>query len=259
MKRVKEKKKKGIFWYVIIGVVFLVLVFVGVIGYSVYNDLQEEKLLKQEIINLSNKNLLTDNFDIYVKTTGDYAYVEEAIKTFYKELADSSKVISNYMADEELLYILKPEQLNLNRPNFDDNYKKLDEVQNQTNEAIKNISSLCDEEKIKNLIDREKVDDYYIDLYEKLMYTEDDLEDFHDTKVQMEKLSLDLNAFLNKIREILDMLKNNNSSWEVENGTIYFNSDSLVNEYNKLYYELQDLADNFDTDTSSGADNGISA
>lgn len=249
------KKKKGIF--IVIGVIIAVLVVVaGVIGYLVIGDLKQEELLKQEVVNVSNKNIFTDNYDIEVKTTGDYAYIEEAIKKYYKELSDNSKVISFYLEDEELTNILTPENLEKNRPNFTESYKLLTDATTKTTEAINNIANLCSEEKIKSLIDKDKVDEYYLDLYQDLMYTEKDLQDFQELKTEMETLSTNLNDFLSKVNEILNFLEKNNPSWVIENKQIYFDNDNLVNKYNKLYNELttiankiQDTNNNYDTNS----------
>ena len=74
------------------------------------------------------------------------------------------------------------------------------------------------------------------------MYTKKDLKSFQETKQEMETLSTDLNTFLDKVRQILDLLKNNSNSWTIENGQLYFDSDQLVNQYNQLYNELNQLA-----------------
>ena len=79
MTKVKGKVQKTVKTvFIITGILFAIFGFI--IGYSVVKDLEQEELLKQEIINYSNKNIATDNFEITVKTKGDYAYVEEAIK-----------------------------------------------------------------------------------------------------------------------------------------------------------------------------------
>ena len=79
-----EKKKHKTLKRVILAIVAIVVVLATIIIYFVVKDLQQEELLKQEIVNYSNKNLGTDDFPIVVKTTGDYAYVEEAVKKYYK-------------------------------------------------------------------------------------------------------------------------------------------------------------------------------
>ena len=247
------KKKILIF----IGVI--VLIVVALVAYTVVSDLKQEEVLKQEIVNVSNKNILTDNFDVEVKTTGDYAYVEEAVKQYYKDLSDSAKKINYYLNDEELTNILAPENLEKNRPDFDESKELLNEARQNTTDAINRISDLCEEETIKNLLDKDKVDKYYIDLYEDLMYTDKDVKELQETKQEMDTLSKNLNIFLDKVEEMLTFLENNNNYWYIENNQIYLETEDLVEEYNNLYSELNKIAtENFDTNNQSN-DTSITA
>ena len=92
------KKKKMIKW-IIITVAIIITSFLALCGYWVIEDLKQEEILKQEIINYSHKNLESDDFTVIVKTKGDYAYVEEAIKKYYKELSDNIKGMNKYLMD----------------------------------------------------------------------------------------------------------------------------------------------------------------
>ena len=235
--RGRYMKKKII---LILGIIIAIIV--GVIGYLVVKDLQQEDILKQEVVNLSNKDLLKDDYTIEVKTTGDYAYIEEAIKKFYKELSDSIKILNYYITDEELINLLAPESLIANRPNFTNSYQILENARIQITQAIQSIANLCEEDTIKNLIDKEKVDEYSYEFYLQLMYTEKDLKTFTETKAQMEELSSNLNLFLDKVKEMLNLLEKNNSSWEIIDGQIYFSTNQLVDQYNSLYNELNTIA-----------------
>ena len=240
-KRKRRGKNNGIIKKVIIVIAVIILIFCVLIGYAVYNMTKQEEVLTQEVINWSNKNLLKDNFEINIKTKGEYAYVENAIKKFYKKLSNNVKQLYYYLESDELTNILSIENLQNDRPNFIKSNNTISTVKANATTAINNIASLCDEETIKSLLDKDKVDDYYIDIYKKLMYTEQDLKNFKETKAEMEELSKNLNIFLDKIQEILNLLEKNNNNWMIENGQLYFSSDSLVNQYNTLYKELQTI------------------
>lgn len=235
----KNKKGKGKL-FLIVGII-LVICVMGFV-YLVIEDIKQEDILKQEIVNVSNKDLLNDNFNIEVKTKGDYAYIEEAVKKYYQELSNSIKVINNYLNDESLINILSADSLVADHPNFINSYQILEKTKTNVTESIQTIANLCEEETIKNLIDREKVDDYSYELYLKLMYTEEDLKFLQETKQESEILSQNLTLFLDKVKEILDMLVRNNGRWTIENGQIYFDTNSLVTEYNNLYNELNKIA-----------------
>ncbi|MBQ8682009.1 MAG: hypothetical protein IJ509_03770 [Bacilli bacterium] len=248
MKKKNSKVKKGIFLGIGIILIFLVVGF----SYLVLQDLEQENLLKKEIVNVSNKDFLTDSYDIEVVTTGDYAYIEEAVKSYYKELADNIKLIDNYLNNQELFQILSAENLQADGPNFDKSYKILNDAKTNTSMALENIINLCKEETIKNLIDEEKIDSYSYQLYLELMYTEDDLEDMAATGQEMQELSDNLITFLNKVEAMLNFLKTNNGDWYIENSQLYFRNTNLVNQYNNLYDDLNKFVqENFATNNKS--------
>ena len=232
----KKKIKKVL---IVIGVVMLILI-VGV-GYFIYQDLKQEDILKQEVIDWSNKDLVNDNFDIEIQTTGDYAYVENAVKKFYKELSDNVKTLEYSLDNDDLINILSLDNLQKDRPSFNHSHQVLNIVKADATKAIENIARLCDKEYVKNLLDKDKVSEYYIDFYQRLMYTEQDLKELKQTEEEMQELSTNLNLFLDKVDEILRMLEKNNSFWFIENNQIYFETDELVNEYNTLYQELKTI------------------
>ena len=224
------KKKKSI-KKIITGIVIAVVIFLGLIFFMAYKELQEEDILKQEIINYSNKDLATDDYSIKVKTTGDRAYVEEAVKKYYKSLSDSVKAINSYLNDEELTNILTIESLRNDSPNYLKSHTLISNTKSKVTKELENISSLCEEDTIKNLIDKDKLSDseYYYDFYLDLMYTEKDLEMLNSTKEEMEILSTKLNEFLDKADEILTFLETNANYIEYTDADIYISDDNILN------------------------------
>lgn len=249
----KDRNKSYKLKYILIFIGIILVIFVSVIGYLVVKDLEQEDILKKEIVNLANMDLVTGNYDVEVKTTGDYAYIEEAIKTYYKKLSDSVKVINNYLNDEELINILSASNLESDGPNFERSYKILSDTREMSNQAMATIINLCSEETIKGLIDKKKVDSYSFDLYLELMYTEDDLKNLEKTKTQMQVISTNLNTFLDKVEAMIKMLETNSGYWFIDEGQLYFEKDSLVTEYNNLYSDLNNFVnENFDDSNNTG-------
>lgn len=239
-----EKKKHKTLKKVILAVVVIFVAFAAMIIYFVAKDLKQEELLKQEIVNYSNKNLQTDEFPIVVKTTGDYAYVEEAVKKYYKNLSDNVKALNSYLKNDKLLTVLSPNSLKDDRPAYASSHEVIKSTKDKVNEALKNIDELCDEKTIKSLIDKEKLDDgeYYYDLYLKFMYTKKDKEELDKTRKSMEEVSKAFNEYLDKADEILTFLQANDSVIEYKGNGVYFSSNSQLEQYNKLVTELQDIA-----------------
>lgn len=239
MKKLKSNGKK-----IFILVALIVLVIGAAIGYLVVDELQQEDILKQEIINFSNKDLVTGDFEVKVKTKGDYAYIEEAIKNYYKELSNNIKILNSYLTDENLIKILSAENISSDGPSFVNSYKLLEDTKANSVKAMEEIANLCKEDTIKNLLDKKMVDDYSYELYLDLMYSKEDLADMKIISDDMQALSNNLNTFLDKVIGILKFLEGNANMWSIEEGQLYFKSTALVNEYNNLYNDLTEFSKN---------------
>lgn len=240
LKSKKNKRKKLWIALAIFGVV--IIAFVGGVFYMASDDLKQEDLLKKEVVTLSNKNLDTDDFSITIVTKGDYVYVEEAVKKFYLELSNNVKKIGAVLNDQEFIQILSVNNIASDGPNFTKSITLIDNTIKDVKDSLNNIINLCNEEAILGLIDKSKVDDYYIDFYKELMLTDSDKKDLDSTKKEVTNLSINIEEFLNKAKEMLLMLKSNSGSWSVSNGQLYFTTDDLVNTYNNLYNELTEKA-----------------
>lgn len=239
MKKGKILKKIIITILVIFGLLFALILFLAI------SQNREEQILKQEIINYSNKNLVDDDFSITVKTSGDYAYVEEAVKRFYKELSDNAKTISSYLASDEFNTILSPEKLSLDRPNYTKSYSFLDIARKKINDSLSQIQKLTNQETVKNLLDKDKLEDsdYYYELYLNLMCTEQDLKNLEELRKETEIMTKNLNELIDKIYEILDFLKANDNIVVYGDNTVYFKSNATLIKYQELIEELNKIMD----------------
>lgn len=236
-------KNKKILKKIIITIAIIFIVIVGLIIYLVVKDLKEESILKQEVINFSNKSLEKDDFTINIKTNGDYAYVEEAIKKYYKNLSENVKAINSYLTNKQLTNILSIESLVNDRPDFTISHTTIKNTKSKLSKAIENINNLCNENTIKNLIDKDKLSDsdYYYDLYLQLMYTKKDLKELEKIRKDMEELSTKLNTYLDKMDQVLTFLQTNDQNIEYSD-KLYFNSENLLTEYKRLISELDIIA-----------------
>lgn len=250
MKKGKKVKK------IVLGILGFVIVCFGIIIYFAVKDLKQEEVLKQEIINYSNRNLAVDQFPVDVKTSGDYAYVEEAVKKYYKALSDNVKAINSYLNNDKLTKILSIPNLIADRPDFTMSRTTIKNTKRKLEKAIGNIDSLCDEKTIKNLIDKEKFDDdeYYYDLYLQIMYTEQDVKEFAQLKKEMETLSQNLNQYLDKVDEILKFLQENDKLIRYEQNGMYFNSDESLSTYKKLLSELDEAVSKIEVSNDSSSE-----
>ena len=230
----------------IIGII--IISFIILVVYEYINMSKQEELLKNEVINYMSKDLEKDNYYITIKTKGDYAYIEQAIKKYYKNLSDNIKDINNYINDKNLTNTMNPKLIAENRPNYFSNHQIIKNYKNKLNKSFENISMLCDKEYIKNLLDKEKFEDYEYsyEIYKNLMYTKEDLKNLENTKIEIKQTNNNLNNMLDKMDEILVFFEVNNENWDYEDGKFYFENETLVNKYNSLFRQLSDIVRTLD-------------
>ena len=89
---------------IIIAIIVIVIAVIGALGYMVISDLGQEEKLNQEfseIADLSNaENINTDELNKRLDrtvTTGDYAKVEVALKSYLKDELKTSEGIMNVL------------------------------------------------------------------------------------------------------------------------------------------------------------------
>lgn len=212
---------------------------------------KEKDLLEKEILAFQDKDLSRDDFTVKVKTKKSYAYIEETIKKYYKDLSDNIKSINYYLSNNNFIEILSIEQLKKDRPNYTFSHVTVKSTKSKINKALENIDNLCSEENIKNLIDKKKFHDYdrkyFSDLFLDTIYSNGEAIKLDNTKEEMDRLSKDLNTFLDKIDKVLTFLHDNDDDLELSSTKgIIFEDEDISNSYKKLYNELQEIAGNFE-------------
>lgn len=236
--KVKKVPRKNIFLKIIF---VIILFFVVGIGYFVYSDLKQEKLLKNEIQEYMSLDFKDDKYTIDIKTSGDYALVETAIKSYFKEISDIVKQVNIIESDDEFNNILTTENFKNDGPDFISTLKKISDVRNDFKDNINKFVSMCSKEYMLSMIEKyDDLDTYYIDLYKELMYTDKDLEDIEKTKNEMLKLEDSFSVFLDDCENIIVFLKENKGKWIIDANSIVFDSDELLKEYNNLTKKLLD-------------------
>lgn len=220
-------KKKKILKYL----TFILIVLISIIiGYIFTNNKRQEELLKKEIIKLVEKDLNKDNYDIKIKTKGEYAKVEKKLKKHYKELSSNIKIINSYLDNQDLINILSIDNIENNAPSFENSYNLINNVKDELNSSISIVINLSSEETIKEILDEKRI-----------KYIKDDIKKLSNIKDESQIIVDDLNIFLDKVEVILNLLKNNTNNWYIKDNELYFKTNKLVNEYNNLYNDLNNF------------------
>ena len=225
----------------IILLIVIVIALIGV-GYFVFTDMGQEEKLKTELseldqlVNAENINMDEVNNRLNrIVTTGDYAVVEEAFKSYLKENFDNSIEIANILNNEKMTTLLTVENYQNDGKDFTESKEYITNTKATLENCKNKYTEFLTEEKAMSYINDKGLDSYYIDLY-KNEIVGDMSSASQDTTVQD---SIDeVIEILNTSEEVLNLLSENQESWEIDGENIVFDSESLSNQYNELIKSL---------------------
>ena len=231
-KKEKNNKKK-----ILITIGIIVAILVGLVAYGVVADLHQEKKLKKELdylYEITNKEDYDekeiDKILNRTVTTGDYKKVEVAYKQYTKECFTILTDITSVLGNDRLAYVLTAENYQEDGKDFIKTKEYLKSAKETLQRSMTKYNEYFTEEKAMSYLDK-TLDDYYIDFYkdEVVGNLESDEED--------EKLFDSLNSIIDLINaeeEVIHFLIENKDNWQVENGSITFTTDALIDKYNML-------------------------
>ena len=227
---------------VLIAILIIIVIAIAVVGYFVFSDMMQEDKLKTELSELDQlvnaKNIdmdaINDKLDKIV-TTGDYAVVEKAFKSYLRENFDNSIQIAEILNDEKLTTLLTVENYESDGKDFTESKNYITTTRTTLEDCKAKYTEFLTEDKAMSYINDKGLDSYYTDLYKNELMGDMDLAS-QDTTVQD---SIDeVISILNTSEEVLNLLSENQDAWEIEGENIVFNSDSLSNKYDELINSL---------------------
>ena len=225
----------------IVLLIIIVIALVGV-GYFVFTDMMQEDKLKTELselndlVNAENINMDAVNEKLNRRiTTGDYEKVEDAYKSYLRDNFDNSIQIANILNDEKITTLLTVENYESDGKDFTGSKEYITNTRETLEECKAKYTEFLTEEKAMSYINDKGLDSYYTDLY-KNEFIGDMSSASQDTTVQD---SIDeVIGILNISEEVLNLLSENQDSWEINGENIVFNSESLSNQYDELINSL---------------------
>ena len=225
----------------IVLLIIIVIALVGV-GYFVFTDMMQEDKLKTELselndlVNAENINMDAVNEKLNRRiTTGDYEKVEDAYKSYLRDNFDNSIQIANILNDEKITTLLTVENYESDGKDFTESKEYITNTRETLEECKAKYTEFLTEEKAMSYINDKGLDSYYTDLY-KNEFIGDMSTAAQDTTVQT---SIDeVITILNTSEEVLNLLSENQDSWEIDGENISFNSESLSNQYDELINSL---------------------
>ena len=225
---------------ILIGVLAVIVVALVAICYFVFKDGKQEQKLKDELVEISNlTNVTPIDVDAINKkleetiTTGDYATVEKAMKSYLKDSFDNMVRIAELLNDERITGILTAENYQEDGPNFVETKAYITSTIQELETRKNNYQEYLTEEKAMSYIENKGLDDYYINFYKTEIVK--DMES-DDTTVAD---SIDgIIEILRNSEKVIDFLITNKDNWKIENDSVVFSNEDLSNQYINLISQI---------------------
>ncbi len=230
----KSRKKK-----IVITIIVILVVFAGIVGYTVISDLkQEEKLSNElsEIVDLTSANLSDMDIDKInekldnIITTGDYATVEKAFKSYMKDAFNSLLQIVDVLEDEKITTLLTVENYSKDGKEFTDSKKYISDMIKKLETYKEDYHKYMNKEKAMSYIENKGLDSYYTDLYEKEYIGDINSLDLSELDDSIDELI----SILKMEEEVLNLLSDDPNSWTIQGKNIVFSDNNILDKYNNL-------------------------
>lgn len=231
----KSNKNRNIIIGTVVGVVLLII---GFIGYIVIGDLKQEDILRNEIKIISEKDVTKDRYNNPIKTKEDYAVVEKAIKEYLDDYAVTLQNVMKIIEDKTIINMLTADNYQKDGPDFKTSKEFLTNTKKTLSEGLTKLSNMTSTETIMKNIEDRKLDKYYNDLYKELMLNGIAEKDFETAKQYLQTAGNQMNNLLNVEEQVIDLLIANKGKWKIENGKIVFQETATLNKYNELCNKL---------------------
>ena len=236
IKRGEKMKKK-----ILVAILIIIVIAIGVIGYFVISDMgQEDKLITEltEISDLANAdsidiNAINERLDQTI-TTGDYAVVEKAFKSYLRDSFDNSIQIADILNDDKITTLLTAENYREDGKDFTESKNYITTTRTTLEECKQKYTEYLTKDKAMSYINDKGLDSYYVDLYEEEFVG--DMDSTNDTTVED---SIDeIISLLNTSEEVLNLLSENQDSWTLDGDNIVFSDESISSQYDTLINSL---------------------
>ena len=229
----------------------LIVTFLAIVGYYVYDGLKTEKMLDDEFSKIEyiiNRDGISNNtLDIMLNnyvSDGEYLQVEMAIKNYFKDFLNECRRLEDLYTNYELNRVLYLDNFDEDAPYFETSKKIITDAQVDFTSIQKNLNDYFSKEKIMSYINDYDLSWYYVDYYENMTIDEIIID---ENKEEIDSSIEYVLAVLNAYNNYFTFLSDNADYWSIDEEYIYFDNDDLLEEYNHLL----DIIENIDIPTES--------
>ena len=183
-------------------------------------DATNINLLKKEITSLSKLDISVEKINKDSKTYFKYRIVENTIKDFLNDYSYKINEVYEFVDDDKLIKILSYDNYLNDGPEFNDSKHYLVDNKIKFNNIINELEKILEEDNIKKLIRNKVTNEYYITLYDEMIFSDEFNEQFENNRIFLKELRDKYNNIYDTSLEVLNFLSLYKDSWKLENGEI---------------------------------------
>ncbi len=213
---------------------FIVLNMFMLVSFLVIRDATMENELKNEMEYLSKLDITKDRYNKKTVTRGKYAVVEKSIKKYLDDYHLELQEVLKLINDKELTTILSYDNYSTDGPEFTKSLEYLKTSKETFNKKVDDLINKFGDEEIKNSIYKSTKEEYYVNLYDKLMLSSNMRSNYNSTIELLKSTKSRMNNVYDTSIEVLNFLVLYKDDWVVEDGEIKFKTQDLYNYYNEL-------------------------
>lgn len=225
-------KNNKIIKFIIIAIV-IIIILVG--GYFFINDRNQISKINEEIDKINS----TAEIDQEIKTTGKYGEVEKGVKEYLTEYRNTVEQLNNMYNTDEYKNILTTSNYEADKPDFNSSLELINNIREKQESTKNKITEMVKQENIEKRADELGLQGKYKTTFVDIIKVQDEANEIAEG-IEEDK------QIVNKIEEIINILKNNPTKWVIKGSQVQFYDQDLLNQYNSITTELNTLASSID-------------
>lgn len=198
-----------------------------------------ENNLKKEVDELVTLDFTKDRYNTKIKTSGRYAKVEKAVKSYLDDYAVLLQSVITDIHDDKLTKVLSYDNYQKDGPEFKESLSYIESAKKEFNENVDKLISESEERSIIEYGQKELTSNKNLTIYKELMLSKKMLKNFNETKETLTETKTRVNNIYDTSNSVLTFLVKNKDNWKLENGEIKFKNQNLYNEYNNMIKKVK--------------------
>ncbi len=213
---------------ILITIVILAAIIIAISFVLINNNKNKQmSLLNEEINNIVTSKAVNDE----IKTKGDFAKVEKALKEYLKEYLEKSNELSNLYNDSILKDSLTASNFASDGPEFAKTKENIQKIRETEKNVKERLNQMVSDEYINSKADELNLNEYYSNIFKDTLNLKEDVSKFNELIEKYDKC-------VNGIENVLNFLTENKDNWSIKDDKVMFYKANLLSTYNSLVMEV---------------------